>query len=71
MYCKCEIWSGYFEFDAIFTKRCSSVVECRIRIPFATVSKFVHFRSLSPRRPSSLSCINEYLAIDSGGNVSE
>ena len=35
--------------------------------PFATVSKFEHF----PRRPSPLSCINEYLAIDSGGNVSD
>ena len=31
--------------------------------PFATVSKIAHFRSLS--------CINEYLAIDSGGNVSD
>ena len=29
--------------------------------PFATVSKIAN----------SLSCINEYLAIDSGGNVSE
>ena len=27
--------------------------------------------SFSPRRPSSLICINEYLAIDSGGNVNE
>ena len=26
--------------------------------------------SFSPRCPGSLSCINEYLAIDSGGNVS-
>ena len=26
---------------------------------------------LSPRRPGSLSCMNDYLAIDSGGNVSE
>ena len=31
--------------------------------PFATVSKIGHFRSLS--------CINESLAIDSGGNVSD
>ena len=38
--------------------------------PFATVSKIWHFRS--PRwRPSWISCINEYLAIDSGGNVSD
>ena len=27
--------------------------------------------SISPRCPSSLSCINEYLAVDSGGNVSD
>ena len=38
--------------------------------PFATVSKIGHFRSLN-WRPSWLSCINEYLAIDSGGNVSD
>ena len=33
--------------------------------PFATVSKIGHFRSLHRH-----SCINEYLAVDSGGNVS-
>ena len=38
--------------------------------PFATVSKIGHFRSLQ-WRPCWLSCINEYLAIDSGGNVSD
>ena len=38
--------------------------------PFATVSKIGYFRSLN-WRPSWLSCINEYLAIDSGGNVSD
>ena len=27
--------------------------------------------SLSPRRPCSLNCLNEYLAIDSGGNVND
>ena len=27
--------------------------------------------SFSPQRPSSLSCVNEHLAIDSGGNVSD
>ena len=27
--------------------------------------------SFSPWHPSSLSCINEYLAVDSDGNVSE
>ncbi len=38
--------------------------------PFATVSKIGHVRSLH-WRPSWLSCINEYLAIDSGENVSD
>ena len=38
--------------------------------PFATVSNIGHFRSLH-WRPCRLSCINEYLAIDSGGNVSD
>ena len=37
---------------------------------FVTVSKIGHFRSLH-WRPCSLSCKNEYLAIDSGGNVSD
>ena len=35
---------------------------------FVTISKIGYFRSLHFR---SLSCINEYLAIDSGGNVSD
>ena len=37
---------------------------------FATVARIGHFTSLHGR-PCSLSCINEYLAIDSGGNVSD
>ena len=37
---------------------------------FVTVSKILHFRSLH-WWPCSLSCINEYLAKDSGGNVSD
>ena len=37
---------------------------------FVTVSKIGHFRSLH-WCSSWLSCINEYLAIDSGGNVSD
>ena len=37
---------------------------------FATMSKIGHFRSLH-WRPCWLSCINEYLAIDSGWHVSE
>ena len=59
-------------------ERGSSVVECWTlnrespgSIPsFVTVSKFGFF-SFCPRRPSPLSCINEYMVIDSGGNVSE
>ena len=59
-------------------ERGSSVVECRTRNQvnpgsnrlFATVSKIGHFRSLH-WRPSWLSCLNECLAIDSGGNVSD
>ena len=38
--------------------------------PFATFSKIGHFRSLH-WHPSWLSCINEYLAIDSGGHVND
>ena len=61
-----------------FMERGSSVVECPTRNQvspgsnpsIATVSKIRHFRSLH-WRPCSLSCINEYLAIDSGGNVSD
>ena len=37
---------------------------------FATISKLGRFCSLHDA-PSSLSCINEYLALNSGGNVSE
>ena len=59
-------------------ERGSSVVECRTRNQvspgsnrsLSTVSKIGHFRSRH-WRPCSLSCINEYLAIDSGGNVSD
>ena len=59
-------------------ERGSSVVECRTRnqvspgsnpslLPFRRLGIFV----LSIDAPCSLSCINEYLAIDSGGNVSD
>ena len=52
-----------------------SVVECWTRNQMnvgsnptiATVSKIGHFRSLH----DDVHCINEYLAIDGGGNVSE
>ena len=59
-------------------ERGSSVVECRTRnqvspgsnpylLPFRKIG---HFRSLHCG-PGSLSCINEYLAIDSDGHVSD
>ena len=59
-------------------ERGSSAVECRTRnraslgfvSSFGSVSKIGHFRSLH-WRSSWLSCINDYLAIDSGGNVSD
>ena len=59
-------------------ERSSSVVECRTRNrespgsnpPLLPFRRFDIFRSLH-RRPCSLSCINEYLDIDSGGNVSD
>ena len=44
-----------------------AIERARVRIPFATVSKLGHFRTLH-WHPCWLSCINEYLAIDSGGN---
>ena len=57
-------------------ERGSSVVESRTRNrespgsnPLATVSKFGHFRYL--HYVSVNSAVNEYLAIDSGGNVSD
>ena len=57
-------------------ERSSSVVECRTRnreslgsnpplLPFRCLGIFVS------RRLSRLSCINEYVAIDSGGNMSD
>ena len=58
---------------SVSVERHSLVVECRTRnheSSFAAVSKIGHFRSLH-WRPCSLSCINEYLAIDYGGNVSD
>ena len=45
--------------------------ESPVRIPFATVSKFGHFRSLHDAPVHSAVFINEYLAIDSGGHVIE
>ena len=62
----------------IGVERSSSVVECRTRNrespgsnpPLLPFRRLGIFRSLH-RRPCSLSCINEYLAIDIGGNVSD
>ena len=61
----------------LHVERGSSVVECRIRNRESPGSNPLcyHFEdwafSFSSRRLSQLICINEYLAIDSGGNVSE
>ena len=58
-------------------ERSSSVVECRTRNRESPGSNPLCYRfevwafSFTSRRPSRLSCINEYLAIDSGGNVSD
>ena len=60
------------------SERSISVVECGTRNrdspgsnpPLLPFRRLGIFRSLH-RRPCSLSCINEYLAIDSGGNVSD
>ena len=59
-------------------ERSSSLVECRTRNrespgsnpPLLPFRRLGIFRSLH-RRLCSLRCINEYLAIDSGGNVSD
>ena len=61
----------------LFVERDSSVVECRTRNRESPGSNPLCYRfelwpfSFSSRRLSRLSCINEYLAIDSGGHVSE
>ena len=58
-------------------ERGRSAVECQnlkqersCSNPFATVSKLRHFLFFL-QCPNSLNCLNEYLAIDGGGNVSE
>ena len=80
-------WSGRMISAALLSQltvlshkveRSSSVVECRTRnqvspgsnpplLPFRRLGIFCSLH----RCPCSLSCINEYLAIDSGGNVSD
>ena len=70
-----SIFTPYSEY---LFERGSSVVECRTRNQVSPASNPpLCYRledwaySFSPRRPNSLSCINEHLAVDSGGNVSE
>ena len=66
-YCACET----------IVERSSSVVECRTRNRESPGSNPLCYRfevwafSFTSRRLSRLSCINEYLAIDSSGNVSD
>ena len=70
--------NGRHRWSALAVERCSSAVKCLARksgepgfeSPFATVSKIGLFRSLY-WHSSWFSCINEYLAIDSDGNVSD
>ena len=83
-YAFCKGTRGYVEhrhsrnFITANAECSSSVVECRTRNrespgsnpPLLPFRRLGIFRSLH-RRPCSLSCINEYLAIDSGGNVSD
>ena len=58
-------------------ERGSSAVECRTRNRESPGSNPLWYRlevwafAFSSRLLSRLSCINDYLAIDSGGNVSE
>ena len=61
-------------------ERGSSVVECRTlnRVSTGSNPLWYHledwafsFSPLTPLLTDTLSCINEYLAIDSGGNVSD
>ena len=58
-------------------ERGSSAVECRTRNREGPGSNPLCYRfedwafSFSQRHPSSLSCINEYLAIDSGENLGD
>ena len=60
----------------VVVERRSSVVECRTRNRESPGSNPLCYRSevwafsFTSRRLSRLSCIHEYLAIDSGGNVS-
>ena len=78
-----ELYFDQLEINSVGTagstgvERGSSVVECRTRNRESPGSNPLCFRfevwafSFTSRRLSRLSCINEYLAIDSGGNVSE
>ena len=62
---------------SVWMERGSSAIENQIQsrkpgfefplLPFSKIGCFL----LSPQRLSSLSCIDEYLAIDSSGNVSK
>ena len=45
-----------------------AIERAQVRISFPTVSKVGNF-SFSPRCPSSLSCISQYLDINGGGNI--
>ena len=67
----------HFHYNSLFVERGSSVVERRTRNRENPGSNLRCYRfevwafSFTSRRLSRLSCINEYLAIDSGGHVIE
>ena len=72
-----EVYTSVKACLIIYVERSSSVVECRTRNRESPGSNPLCYRfevwafSFTSRRLSRLSCINEYLAIDSGGNVSD
>ena len=60
---------GNFGFSKSLKCRTFSCNDILLLCIIANISKWAF--SFFPRSPSSLSCINKYLAIDSGGNMSE
>ena len=58
------------QYHCAVAQRCNArltIERARVRIPFATILKIGYFRSLHDA--SVHSAVNEYPAIDSGGNV--
>ena len=74
---QCRGWIITYSQLWIMWSAVAQLVECRTRNRESPGSNPLCYRfevwafSFTSRRLSRLSCINEYLAIDSGGNVSE